>query len=319
MPMQASQFNPGHSLAPKVQKTPDELMKELINNSLNTIIGQFEKQVDEFKVKAQIYKTNPIAVKIGKKEGLSFDQTYFVYENRMTRGGETYSSRRGVIKSMSVVDNRTSTSGETQPSLFYQVAGRKIDNMGMFIEQHNDAGLNLFVGYAQDGLSGINARAEYYIGRVLYGTAKKNAVSKGLTSFKFYIEGGYDTGECTLESVTGLEDLDLMRVSFGLNKDFYLTKNVHWGPFLGYGFESAQGKTSKFKLETDFIEMGARLGFNVSYNIQLIGSANYYLMLSPEMKDKDGILIPFTKDETYETFFPDRGGVGFTYGLRIMF
>lgn len=310
MPMQASQYNPGHTLAPKVQKTSDELLKDMVNTSITSVLTQFEKQVDEFKVKAQIYKTNPIAVKIGKKEGLGFDQTYFVYENRMASSGQTYSSRRGVIKSMKVADNRANTSGETQPSLFYQVAGHKIDNMGMFIEQHNDAGLNLFLGYAQDGLAGIDGRLEYYIGRFL-----------NVPSFKMYVEGGYNinSDETTLESITKMEEITQWHVSAGLNKDFYLTKNIHWGPFAGYGIESVDGKTSKYKLETQFIEAGARLGLNITYNIQLIGSANYYIMLSPELKDKDGKVIPFTKNEDYKTFFPDFKSFGYSYGIRFMF
>ena len=314
MPMQATQYNAGQSLAPKVQKTTDELLKDMVNNSLTAVITQFEKQIDEFKVKAQVYKTNPIAVKIGKKEGLGFDQRYFVFENRQTRSGKQYSSRRGVIKSMSVSDNRNVTSGETQPSYFYQVAGRKIDNMGMFVEQRVDAGLNLFLGYQQDAMSGIAARGEYYIGRMLYGS-KTNKIAKGMTSFKMYVEGGYNSGDYTINLTE--EKVDLLRVSAGFNKDYYLTKNIHFGPFIGYGFESATGKDSKYKIETHFVEFGARLGINISYNVQLIGSANYYVMLSPDVKDNDGKAVDSTK--SYKDFFPDRNGLGISYGIRFMF
>jgi hypothetical protein len=38
-----------------------------------------------------VFDVNPIAVKIGKKEGLKFDQRYFVYENRQDRRGNVYS------------------------------------------------------------------------------------------------------------------------------------------------------------------------------------------------------------------------------------
>jgi len=315
MPMQAIQYNPGQSLAPKVQKTQDELLRDLLNSSMTNVMNQLTFQVSDFKVKGQIYKTNPIAVKIGKKEGLGYDQRYFVFENRQTRNGQQYSSRRGVIKSMSVADNRTVTKGETEPSYFYQIAGGKIDNLGMFVEQRIDAGLNVFLGYQQDAMSGLDARVEYYIGRLLGG--KPKGISKGMTSFKIYVEGGYMTDEFTLKTLP--EDVDLLRVSAGFNKDYYLTHSIHFGPFLGYGIESASGKTSEYKIETQFVELGARLGINIRYNIQLIGSANYYIMLSPEMKDKDGVVIPFTKGENYKTFFPDRTGLGISYGIRFMF
>jgi hypothetical protein len=314
MPVQATQYNPGQALAPKVQKTQDELSRDMVNTSMTNLMGQLTYQVSEFKVKAQIYKTHPIAVKIGKKEGLGFDQRYFVFENRQTRSGEQYSSRRGVIKSMSVADNRKVTSGETEPSYFYQVAGGKIDNLGMFVEQRVDAGLNVFLGYNQNGLSGVDGRIEYYIGRVLY-SSKTNKIAKGITSLKMYVDGGYNSGDFTLNLAE--EKVDLLRVSAGFNKDFYLTHSIHFGPFIGYGIESSTWKTSKYKIDTQFVEVGARLGINLTYNIQLIGSANYYLMMSPAVKDADGKAV--VSNLNFSDYFPDRGGLGYSYGIRFMF
>lgn len=318
MPMQSTQYNAGQSLAPKVQKTQDELLRDMVNSSITNVINQMTYQVSDFKVKAQIFKTNPIAVKIGKKEGLGYDQRYFVFENQQTRSGDQYSKRIGVIKSMSVADNRTVTKGETEPSYFYQVAGGKIDNMGMFVEQRIDAGLNLFVGYQQGAMSSIDARIEYYMGRLMYGKAK--GISKGMTSFKLYVDGGYNLG--TFKNLDGKlprteEKVDQLRVSAGLNKDFYLTHFLHFGPFAGYGIESATGKDSKYKVETQFVELGARLGINIQYNIQLVGSATYYVMFTPTAKDKDGTAI--AKPEKFDTYFPDRGGLGYSCGLRFMF
>ncbi|MBL7967669.1 MAG: hypothetical protein JNK09_11765 [Prolixibacteraceae bacterium] len=315
MPMQATQYNPGQPLSPKTQKTQDELLRDMVNGSMTNILNHLTYQVSDFKVKAQVYKTNPIAVKIGKKEGLGYDQRYFVFENRQTKSGDQYSQRIGVIKSMSVADNRTVTSGETEPSYFYQVAGGKIDNMGMFVEQRIDAGLNFFLGYQQDAMSGFDARIEYYMGRLFYG--KKQGISKGMTSFKFYVDGGYNSGDFTLDGLTGEEKVDLLRVSVGVNKDYYLTHFLHAGPFVGLGIESATGKDSDYKAETIFIEGGARLGINLRYNIQLIGSATYYVMLAPTMKDATGTEV--TDPGSYNDLFPDRAGLGISYGIRFMF
>lgn len=317
MPMQATQYNAGQSLAPKVQKTQDELLRDLVNNSVTNILNHLTYQVSDFKVKAQVYKTNPIAVKIGKKEGLGFDQRYFVYENRQTKNGETYSSRRAVIKSMSVADNRNVTSGETQPSYFYQVAGGKIDNMGMFVEQRIDAGVNLALGYQANAMSGIDGRFEYYIGRLMYGK-KNGAIAKGMTSFKLYISGGYNSidDQYTLDAATGTEKVDMLRVSAGLSKDYYLTSFLHVGPFAGYGIESSTGKTSKYKVETGFVEGGLRLGINLKYNLQLIGSGTYYFMLSPTVKDNSGTAV--SNPGKFDSYFPDRGGFGASVGIRFM-
>jgi hypothetical protein len=315
MPLQATQSNPGQSSSPKVQKTQDQLLQEVVNTSVEGLLNSITTLISEFKVKGQIYKTKPIAIKIGKKEGLGFDQRYFVFENRENSKGQKYSERVGVIKSMSVADNRVVSKGETDPSYFYQVAGGKIDNLGMFAEQRNDAGLNLFIGYQSAGLSGATGRLEYYLGRVLY-SSKSNKISRGLTSFKLYVEGGYNMGDYTLQTSSGKESLNIYHISAGLNKDFYIMNSIHWGPFIGYGIESGKGKTSESESETGFVETGIRLGINLKYNIQLVGSANYYYMLTPKVKDKDGKEIV---TDSYSDIFPDRGEFGITGGIRFMF
>jgi hypothetical protein len=130
-----------------------------------------------------------------------------------------------------------------------------------------------------------------------------------------YVDGGYNSGDFTLNLAE--EKVDLLRVSAGFNKDFYLTHSIHFGPFIGYGIESSTWKTSKYKIETQFVEVGARLGINLTYNIQLIGSANYYLMMSPAVKDADGKAV--VSNLNFSDYFPDRGGLGYSYGIRFMF
>ncbi|MDX9882713.1 MAG: hypothetical protein RBS73_11665 [Prolixibacteraceae bacterium] len=307
----ATQFNPGHALAPKVQKTSDELFQTMVQSAHQAIINDVEKKNDEFRVKAYVSAVDPIAAKIGKKEGLGFDQRYFVYENRERNNGSIESKRRGVVKAMKVMDNRKVTTGDTDPSLFYQIAGGKIDAYGMFMEQKNDVGANFVLGYTDGGLGGVNGRLEYYIGKLFY---KSGNLSKGLTSLKLYVEGGIDAGSF---DYNGVSDFTFARVSGGLNKDFYLTNFLHWGPFLGFGVESATWDTSENTISSMFIEGGARVGINIRYNVQLIGSATYYLMLSSEETDPDDNVV--TEEVDYSGIFERGNGLGISVGLRIMF
>ena len=150
----STQLNPGQKGAPTVQRSKDEMLESLMGMAYENSLLKLENTNDAFRVKGMVYDVNPIAVKIGRKEGLKFDQRYFVYENRQDRKGNVYSKRKGVIRSMSVADNRKSADGDSDPSLFYQVAGGRIDNMGMFVEQKNASGINLFAGYTEGGLSG---------------------------------------------------------------------------------------------------------------------------------------------------------------------
>ena len=310
-----TQYNPGHSLAPEKQLSQSELLLKMVQTGLESAVNSIEKQNQEFRVKAMVSSVKPISAKIGKKEGLKFDQRYFVLENRSRKNGTIYSKRVGVVKSMKVIDNRKVTTGQTETSQFYQIAGGKVDSYGMFLEQNNDVGLNLFLGSTIGGLPGFTGRAEYYISKVMGELSGEGKSAKGLTSIKLHVEGAYGTDAYVVDNY--IEDFDFMRVSVGLSKDFYPLSFLHWGPFVGYGVESASWETSDNKISTDFIEVGARAGINLAHNFQLIGSLNYYLLLTSEVLDSKNEVI--NEDFDYKTVFEDRFGPGVSLGIRIMF
>ena len=314
----STQYNEGQTLAPKVQKTKDELLEQLANTTLEAVTTDIENQRQEFRVKAMVSSVHPISAKIGKKEGLKFDHRYFVLENRTRSNGTLYSKRVAVVKSMSVADNREVTSGQTDASKFYQIAGGTVDNYGMFLEQHNDVGLNLALGYSLSGLDGFNARAEYYISKAFGSLVKPGKSGKGLTAWKIYAEGGYDQkNDYTVGSLT--DDFTFLRVSFGVAKDFYPISILHWGPFVGYGVEMisfGSDEMQNIEISSDFIEAGVRVGVNLAHNIQLMGSATYYSLLTSEIKDTE---TNEKEDFEYKDVFEDRMGLGLNVGLRFMF
>ncbi len=228
-----TQLNPGQKYAPQVQRTPQQMMKSLMETGFSQSLLKLENTNEAFRVKGMIFDVNPIAIKIGRKEGLKFDQRYFVYENRQDRKGNIYSKRKGVIRSMSVANNIGLADGASEPSLFYQVAGGKIDNMGMFAEQKNASGFNLYAGYTDGGLGGATARLEQLFSPLLYEAFARSGPAKGMTGWKIYVEGAYGNQEFTYDSE--LAKFGFYRGSVGLSKEIYLTRNIFIDPFLGYG------------------------------------------------------------------------------------
>jgi len=310
-----SQLNSGQKYAPTVQRTPQQLMKSLMETGFGQSLLKLENTNEDFRVKGMVFDVNPIAVKIGRKEGLKFDQRYFVYENRQDRRGNVYSKRKGVIRSMSVANNIGLADGASEPSLFYQVAGGKIDNMGMFVEQKNASGFNLFAGYTDGGLSGGTARLELLFSPLLYEAFARSGPAKGMTGWKIYVEGAYGNQEFTIESE--LAKFGFYRGSVGLSKEIYLTRNVFIDPFLGYGIEGATPPESDGeKFESQFIELGSRLGLNIAHNVQLMPAVNLYSIIKSEYiesKDAEPVSI------TYKEQFEGRAGAGISVGLRFMF
>ena len=139
-----TQFNANQIAGLKKQKSNEELIHNLLVDVMEKVTPQMEARNDAFRVKAMVSSVHPISSKIGKKEGLSLDNRYFIYENRQKKTVQFIKKRMAVVKVMKVADNRQVTVGNSESSEFYKIFGGKVDNMGMYLEQKNDAGLNLF-------------------------------------------------------------------------------------------------------------------------------------------------------------------------------
>jgi hypothetical protein len=266
---QSTQLNPVGKLYTK-QKSNAELIDEMHKEIMEKVLYQIEARSVQLRVKALVSDVKPISAKIGKKEGLSFDQRYYVYENRMKKDSSINKRLIAVVKSMKVVDNRQVTSGHSDASQFYQIYGGRVDNMGMFMEQKNDIGLNLYFGNTFKGMQGFNGRMEFYISKFLGDLVSNNKSGKGLTSFKMYVEGGLDRRLYPYSD----DKQDFTKVSIGIEKEFYPLSIFHIGPYLGYGIESTSVTIDDIKIDdkTDFLETGIRLGLNVFPRAQIIGS-----------------------------------------------
>lgn len=330
---EALQYNADQGvLAPKVQKSPEQLFDEMVNNSEKNVITSIEKLNSKFRVTAQITQTHPIGVKIGSKEGLKVDQRYFVYEQEMVNGIEK-SVRKGVIRSKFVSENRTFISdskGKVDPSLFYQTAGKKIHEMVMFVEQKNDLGLGLCVGFIGGGQSGVNLSLEYNILSLF------NRKS-GLTAFRLYLEGGLNYSSFEAPSLVYYYSKDpflFYHFEGGLSKDFYFFRNFHIGPFIGIGLENASSTeeifeinygTGTYSLSTLYGKGGMRFGVNLLHNLQLQLSANYYFpfgTVTEDFTDSSGNSFsgwPVENSTNWDEFFNGRSGLGFGAGLRLQF
>jgi hypothetical protein len=260
-----------------------------------------------------IRNSDPITAKIGTKSGLKFDQSYFVYENRLKRNGKIKQKKVGVVKSNKIIDNQTDSIPQTDNSAFYQIAGGPV-HRGMYLKKRNDLGLNVFLGTSISGLESYDARFEYYLSKLFTDAIKPGKFAKGSTSIKLYLSAGYHQKLYNIEN--HIWNNTFVRGSIGISKDFYPLRFLHWGPYLGYGLETVTREGTPNLVSTNFAELGIRLGINITYNLQFIASYNFYQFFnSVEMDENKDVVNP---EFDYNGIYPDRVNKGLSLGFRIM-
>jgi hypothetical protein len=311
--VEATQYNPGQALAPKVQASQEQLMIKLLNDGITNNLAAIEKTIEEFKVKTSIYSTHPLRAKIGKKEGLKTDQRYFVFEMEQDRAGNIKAKRKGVVRaSRNITDNRTVSSGKSGTSRFYQVAGGRLDE-GMLLQQRNDAGLALTLGGSKGGFGGFDARLDINISRLLGANMP--------SMIKLYVEGGYDNtksdiviaDQSSIHTTSGFT-----RFGGGLAKEICFAHYFKLQPYAGIGLESTTDKDNKdISLSSFYGRAGILFGLNLRHNIQFVYSLGTYSPFG-KITDKENNSILINNESSWKAAF-DRGGSTGTFGIRFEF
>lgn len=311
--VEASQYNPGESLAPKVQASAQELLEKLITDGANQNLFNIEQALEDFRVKTVLFGTRPITAKIGLKENLRLDQRYFVYEMEQNDAGQIVAKRKGVIRATKhITDNRQVSTGSTEPSRFYQVAGKRLD-AGMLLQQRNDVGLAFSLSGSNGGVPGINARLEYNFSTLL----RKNAPRM----LKLYFEAGYDPSEIDLTaegSLTTVNYQNFIHFGGGLAKEYCFLRNFRFQPFLGIGLDQVSEKDdSSLTLSTLYGRAGAMLGINLRHNLQLTGTYGTFAPFG-KITNKDNTEVKVTGADEWQEGWGHKGGT-MDIGLRIEF
>lgn len=319
-----TQYNPSQLLAPKVQLTRDQLFDKLVNNALEQTMQVLETKYEPFRVKTSVYAIHPVGAKIGTKEGISIDQRYFIFENIQNKSGEVVSKQQGVVRVSKVANNSiVATTVNTELSKFYQTAGKHLET-GMTMQQRNDYGLGISAGLGSlsGGMGGFYLKAEEnlaVLSRMFMGA--KNPI--GITQLKLFGSYAFDAATYPNDNNT----YAFGRFQIGLSKGFYFMRSFSVAPFLAYGVEKATwgDSSNDYNINTAFLNIGAYATVNITHNIQVVGTANYYILVGnayTETKNSDDTTtstdLGFMYDDSYSGF-TGRSGLAIDLGLRIEF
>jgi hypothetical protein len=354
-----TQLNPGIPFAPLQQASDSELIIKMLENGVEGLISEVEKVIPKFKIRANIINTKPIEAKIGRKEGLKTDQRYFVYQDKMNKSGEIKSKRMGVVRVKHVADNREVSSGNSESTRFYQVAGHSLGT-GMIAEQHHGANMGFSAGYNFLGdIKGVEFRLDYNLSSLF---AALSPDGNTITGFKAYAEIGIDVQQYNstyfkfydIENIfeaTLSRDIDeiynarfgFVRMGLGLSKSFQLSKNVAIAPEFAWNYEIAISNSMQDEsgLDVSLDNIVSIDGFSGTPSNDVLSNLQYnvhYIIVGAELTvnivyplqfygklDLYGPLTPTLDRDNklynnkWHDFFNNRGGMTIGAGIRIEF
>jgi hypothetical protein len=279
-------------------KSEDQLLLQLVQKAYDENLYSLDRKYEDFRVKTTIDQTSPITAKIGKKEGLKTDYRFFAYEYVYNESAKSTSQKlRGVIRSTAnIVDNRQVATGKSGTTQFYQTAGKQLE-VGYLLQQRNDIGLELSLGYELSNAlggdaGGVNLRFDYRLGRYA-----------GIQSLFVYGELSLD-GENTVW--INSKEFGTIRYGLGFAKGIQLARNLELRPYVGFGIEQAGENDIEYKVL--YGKGGANAAYNLMHNIQVMGGISYYSFIG-KAKNKAGI----------EGDWPKTGGLAALFGIRFGF
>lgn len=308
-----TQANPGQFLAPVVQKSKSQLMIQLVNNGISKVIDKLERNIEAFRVKTPLVSVHPLEAKIGKKEGLTHERRYFVWQYVENNAGKTTAKRKGVIRAKKVSDNRNNELGNTKSSVFYQVAGHKLEE-GMTLQERKDYGIGISAGYSFAG--GGLIRGEINAGQW---------ANIPIRQFKLYAEGIFASQNLSATVIEGsmpsLGDYSFGILSLGILKEYPFARNFRFGWFVGWTGETitwpdaAEGE----QISAGGMNWGANLATNLfSPSMQFImtfNNHNYGSVSYTADTDTD----PVDYDTKVADIFPDRSSFSVDLSIRLTF
>ena len=312
-----SQYKDASQNPTKTLLSDHELFVKMYNAAVTNTLVEAPRHIDAFKVKTGLVSKKPLEAKIGKKEGLSIDQRYFVFENRMRSNGDIKQVRKGVVRAKKITDNRNTNLGETPTSQFYQVAGKRLAE-GMLLEQNIDYGLGISIGKTGGAFGGISIRAE--ANASMYSGYASDEVPPGIKLYGFVGFESNNYSSPLYNYYFGSNNVTFLRYGAGLEKEWTFARNFKFVPFAGIGKEStSSSEIDQLEyIDTYIIDYGLRFGINLRYNIQLFYSIDFINPLGlvyEKIEDEEAVIQNFTWTEV----FPERTGSANEISLRILF
>ena len=191
-------------------------------SAYENVVMELENKIEAWKVKVYVMSTRPIAAKVGKKEGIKNANRFQAYSFAEDKEGNLKSVKRGMVRATVVSNNVGNATGDTKPTLFYQISGIRNIEEGYLLRQKNDLKLGASIAI---GLSTYGFRAGLDLDYIAH-MGKRGAITYGMVNI------GYNLGKEVM--------YDMMA---GVGYGIPLTRFFEFTPYvMGGAFYDAAGK-----------------------------------------------------------------------------
>lgn len=223
----------------------------------------------DFRIKASIFSESPLKVKLGKVDGLKIDQRFYAYKRVLTRKNKIKFRRVGIL--------RASNSINDSISKLYIESGKSA-KLGMLVEQRNDYGFGFSGGFGVRALPGPIFKLDYNLSKITK-----------ISRLKICAEIQFGTQNIYLGNGTLPIDVNSTNSHLSIAKEFNITKNIHFEPFVGFMFEKVSAVLNleeikklqrnnpdlKYNIENLALYSGAKFPINIIGNLQLVPQLSY--------------------------------------------
>lgn len=276
-------------------------VQEAARSCMSGIISGLEDAIPAWEVAVGIVAVKPLRAKIGTKEGLSNGARYRSYSYTEDNQGNLKSVPRGYLRATEIASNAAISSGETEPSEFYQISGFANVEEGWTIKQSNDARIGVAPGFriGAPGNMAIFIDADYLM----------DVKTSGTMSY-LLLSLGFDIGKSNYIPMT---------ITAGYGYALHLSRFFEVMPYLQLGADGIFGSHEVSSNDRDswknlalVVEPGARLAVNVAYPLQVYAKA--YADWIPGF-------IQGYRYKMYNEYLPHqhKSGVGVQFGLKWTF
>jgi hypothetical protein len=281
------------------RKNMNELIDDISIKIFNSSFNSAMKKINDFQIHAPLVESYPNRVNLGNKEGLKYDQRFYVYRYEWSKGINV-KKRVGVLRVADLANNSGIASGQSNRSSLRQQGGKRLYS-GDLVEINEDFGFGLYLGYtafdSPPGGDGLSFGFDYRLSSLFKSRFFKSFHFNAMMSVNYSRGKPFFADDNVNIHYFGQTKVDLLSqfLTFGFSRETYFTKkgNLYITPEIGFGVNILTASPSIEESQTtinepifEAINVGDLFAYtSISLGYHLSPSLSFYI--KPILHDRN--------------------------------